>query len=80
MSVIQASAPVRFKMPSRISIKPTENSIVRPRRVGIAMPSKIMEAPTIKIVTVWPTPQSAPMRPAFTIERSRLTIVETAMT
>ena len=35
VSVIQRVNPVRFKIPSRINISPTDNSMVRPRRGGI---------------------------------------------
>src|ERR1700693_1865164 len=73
-------APVRFNTPSRISINPTENSMVRPTRTGMAIPKRIMAAPTATMVMVWPQPQRMPMSAAFGMERSRLTIVETAMT
>ena len=61
-------------------MRPTENSIVRPTRAGIAKPNMMMAAPTATIVKVWPQPQRTPMRPALAIERSRLTMVDTAMT
>src|SRR5712664_3502776 len=79
-SLIHFIAPVRLSTPSRISIRPTENSMVRPTRTGIAKPNKIMAAPTATMVSVWPQPQRIPMRPALAIERSRLTIVDTAIT
>ena len=54
--------------------------MVRPTRTGIAKPNKIMAAPTATMVNVWPQPQRIPIRPALAIERSRLTIVDTAIT
>ena len=37
-------------------------------------------APTAKMVKVWPQPQRIPMSAALVMERSRLTIVDTAIT
>ncbi len=74
------TAPVRLSTPSKISIRPTENSIVRPMRAGMAKPNRMMAAPTVKMVNVWPQPQRIPMSAALVMERSRLTIVDTAIT
>ena len=44
---------------------PTENSMVRPSRLGIARPKRMMAAPTRKIVMVWPTPHKIPINAAL---------------
>src|SRR5258708_6432594 len=54
--------------------------MVSPTRAGIANPNKIMAAPTARIVSVWPKPHKTPIHAALAMERSRLTMVETAMT
>src|SRR5438445_9444376 len=43
-------------------------------------PNRMMAAPTIKIVIVWPTPQRTPIHPARESVFSRLIIVDTATT
>ncbi len=45
--------------------------------VGIAILNRMIAIPTTKMVKVCPTPQSAPISPAFSKPRSLLTIVET---
>src|ERR1700748_2763091 len=50
------STPVRFRMPRRISIRATENSIQRPTLGGIARPNRMIAEPTTKIVSECPTP------------------------
>jgi hypothetical protein len=51
-------------MPSTISITPTESSSERPTRGGMTHPSSTMPAPTTMMVSVCPTPQSAPITAA----------------
>src|SRR5882762_545618 len=80
LSLVHFIAPVRFSTPRRISISPTQNSMVSPTRAGMASPNNIIAAPTARIVSVWPRPHKIPMKAALAIERSRLTMVETAMT
>jgi len=62
--------------PSRISIRPTANSMVSPTRGGIARLKRMIAAPTTKMVSVWPTPHKAPISAALERERSRVTMVE----
>src|SRR5256885_4986375 len=54
--------------------------MVSPARAGMASTKRIMAAPTKRIVMVWPIPHRTPTSADFPIERSRLTMVETAMT
>ena len=78
--VMRCITPVRFSTPSRISIRPTANSMARPMRGGMTTLNRMMAAPTQKIVMVWPMPHRSPMTPACRMLRWRLTMVETAMT
>ena len=45
-------------------MRPTENSIDRPRRGGMTRVKRMIPAPTARMVMVWPMPQSAPMMAA----------------
>jgi hypothetical protein len=56
----------------------TQNSIANSRRGGSVRLNRMMALPTARMVNVWPTPQSKPMRAAPRTLRSRLTMVETA--
>ena len=51
-SVIQRMMPERLRMPSRISINPTESSMLNPSRGGITTPNRIIAEPTRTIVMV----------------------------
>jgi hypothetical protein len=57
-------SPVRFKIPSKINISPTDNSIVSPSRGGMTTPKRIIAEPTRKIVMVCPNPHSTPIKAA----------------
>ena len=51
---------MRFKTPSRISMRPTDNSMLRPRRGGIVSLNRMMAEPTTRIVKrVAQSPESA---------------------
>ena len=58
----------------------TENSIDNPILGGIATLKRIITEPTTPIVSVCPTPQSAPIIAASRILRCWLTMVVTATT
>ena len=58
----------------------TENSMPSPTRGGMTTPKSTIAPPTARIVSVCPSPQSAPVHAAARTERWRLTIVVTAMT
>lgn len=50
--MIRCNTPVRLRKPRRISISPTESSIVNPSRGGMATLNSMIAAPTRKIVSV----------------------------
>ena len=58
----------------------TAISMERPRRGGMVSLKRMMAAPTMKMVMVWPKPHIMPMTAPWRTERSRLTMVETATT
>src|SRR5713101_7857057 len=80
IAVTRCVSPARLRIPSRISISATENSIARPIRGGITTPKTMITPPTRVMVTVWPMPHRLPIRAALQAVRCRLTIVATAMT
>ena len=69
---------MRFKIPSRISINPTANSIDRPTRAGIATLKRIIAAPTSRTsAAVAPAVRS--IRPKDLSLRDPLIVALTAM-
>jgi hypothetical protein len=80
VSSARRSAATSVTTPSRISIKPTENSMERPTRGGITQPNRTIPVPTTRIVSVCPTPHQRPMRAALPMVRWRDTMVLTAST
>ena len=76
----RANTPVRFKTPRKMSMNPTDNSMLSPSRGGMLSLKSIIAEPTAKMVSVCPTPQSAPIIAAWRTVRSRLTMVVTATT
>ena len=69
-----------FISPSKISISPTDSSMLNPTRAGMTRPKRMMALPTAKIVSVCPMPQYTPTMAELARLRCRLTMVVTAMT